>query len=1087
MSKEVRVLLLEDEEAHAELIAMAFSRSGEPNTLVHATSLAEAVSALDEQQPDIIIADWMLPDGKGLDLLEASPIAKKCPFVIMTSHGSEQVAVDAMKAGALDYIVKSPMAFEQMPHAAQRSIREWRHIQERGFAEEKYRSIVEGAPVGILSVSMDGEVLAANPALATMYGYDSLVDGLEHLQTVADHYADPTDRDRLLAEIVKNGSVQDYEMEHLRKDGSTLWVSYTASAARDIKGEIVSIEGFVTDVTERKLSDDRLKDYYNQLESEVLDRTKELEESRQQFSDIIEFLPDATFVVDREGKVVAWNHAMAELTGVPKSRVLGKSDYEYAIHLYGVRKPVLIDLILSGKAQNVHGPMKGGDSTFRVETSLERLRGGKGAFVAIKASPLFDKQGEIVGAIESVRDITQRKEAELAVKEQLAFIQALIDIIPSAIFYRDSNDRVTLCNKAFESFTSLLRADVVGSLVEDVFPAQSLDRQRKYEQQLSENDMVVYERHGESVPGPIKDAMVHKAAHRNSDGKVLGVVTVATDITDRKRMEDELIKAKEIAEAANSAKSRFLATMSHEIRTPMNAIMGLTDITLQQPLSDAQRENLTAVMDSARHLLAVINDILDYSKIEADKLVLEKAPFTLGEVLDPMRHTFAPQVDQQSVTLAIDVKPGIPAALKGDSFRLRQVLINLVGNAIKFTEGGEVKLSARPVEVDSEQALVEFSVSDSGIGIAADKLAVIFESFSQAEGDTTRRYGGTGLGLSISARLVEMMGGILQVESEEGRGSRFLFTVPFGICELLVEAADPADLDVGSGLRVLVAEDNELNAKVAVQFFDRMGHTAQATGDGWDAIEMLEQDDFDMVFMDLEMPTMDGLEATRRIRLGEAGEANRDIPIVAMTAHALSEVRDSCLNAGMDHFAIKPIEYAKLREAVAAVLHLVKGGAALDPTKKKLCSKIATEADKQISTKGTKQSFKGSSEQVDERLIGLEDLAILDWQDFMDDLDGNQELLDGFYDDFKASLPEIAKNLEAALAAEDVAEAVRLAHALKGSAGTARAGRVSRVAQELESAGQEHGLASMLVFLPAFRTQSDLAMQALDARDWQQG
>ncbi|MBU1247701.1 MAG: PAS domain S-box protein, partial [Proteobacteria bacterium] len=545
------VLLVEDEEAHAELISMAFSRSGHAFHLTHVDNLEKARQALAEQPPDMILVDWMLPDGKGLDLLKSSPAAEKCPFVVMTSHGSEQVAVDALKAGALDYIVKSPMAFEQMPHAARRAIREWTNIQERRLAEEKYRSIVEDAPVGIISTTLDGKILSANPAIAQMYGYTSGEEGTQVLGNIFQHVDDMEEHHRLLDVINEHGLVSDYQMRHVRSDGSAIWVSYTARAVKNEQGEVTSLEGFLTDITQRKLAEEQLKNYQDHLEREVLERTKELQESRQQFSDIIEFLPDATFVVNEEGVVVAWNQAMEELTRVSKDRILGKGNHEYGIHLYGVRKPVLIDLILAGKAHALRRDSEGAVA-FRVETFLERLRGGKGAFVSIKASPLLDKQGRIIGAIESVRDITIRKQAEMALKEQLTFVQALIDAIPTPIYYRDADGYFKLSNHAFEVMVGLSREEIVGKPVASIFKADLVEHLQQLEQPLLDGqDQLVFETEVLSKSLPFEAVMVHKAAHKDLDGRVLGIVSVITDITQRKHMEGELIQAKELAEAAS--------------------------------------------------------------------------------------------------------------------------------------------------------------------------------------------------------------------------------------------------------------------------------------------------------------------------------------------------------------------------------------------------------------------------------------------------------------------------------------------------------------------------------------------------------
>lgn len=385
----------------------------------------------------------------------------------------------------------------------------------------------------------------------------------------------------------------------------------------------------------------------------------------------------------------------------------------------------------------------------------------------------------------------------------------------------------------------------------------------------------------------------------------------------------KLAKARDAAVAANDSKSSFLASVSHELRTPMSGIIGFTDLLLASRLTTDQRENLCAVKNSAESLLALLNDLLDLSKIEAGKLEVERSDFCLRELLNEAMKPLALRAHAKLLKLSLQVDDQLPDGLVGDALRLRQVLTNLAGNAIKFTETGEVTVRVELIRCDGSVLLARFSVEDTGVGIPQEKQSLIFQAYRQADGAVARKYGGTGLGLAISARLVGLMGGRIALKSEPGKGSTFEFTIPLGIRHCMVTQCGTVECPVRivsfPRRRLLVAEDHPVNRKLAVKLLEQYGHEVCTAADGAEALALLERETFDLVLMDVEMPEMDGIAATRAIRAKERPGAKR-LPIIAMTAHALKGDRERFLSAGMDAYVSKPFRGPDLIAVIESTL-----------------------------------------------------------------------------------------------------------------------------------------------------------------------
>ena len=630
------------------------------------------------------------------------------------------------------------------------------------------------------------------------------------------------------------------------------------------------------------------------------------------------------------------------------------------------------------------------------------------------------------------KEIAERKNTEQELEERTAFFNSLIENSPIAIVAVGMDDIVRFCNPAFENMFRYRQADVIGkSLLKLITNSEVRSEVATNREALWKGKVIHTVSRRARSDGSLVDVEAFSvplgpAGHRT------GAVMQYQDITERKRAEEAMLRAKEAAEAASRAKSEFLANMSHEIRTPMNGIIGMTELTLDTMLTPEQREYLSLVQASADSLLKLINDILDFSKIEAGKVEAEKIEFPFQQSLDETLKSLGLRAHQKNVKLSWRVAPEIPEFLRGDAGRLRQILVNLVGNAVKFTKRGEIEVS---VEVESENdagLLLHFRVRDSGIGIPKEKQEMIFEAFTQVDSSTTRNYGGTGLGLAITSRLVQLMGGKIWVESEADRGSTFHFTsrfeltgaaprttnsrAPESIQDLPAAASVPSTSQAAQGMKILLAEDNALNRRLATALLQKRGHHIAATENGQEALDALERENFDLVLMDVQMPVLDGLDAIRAIRAKEQSSGSH-LPIIALTAHAMKGDRERCLAAGADEYVSKPIRTPDLLAAIERATNAKAGPANTAPP------------DPASHSAGP---------------------LVLDFAAALERVEGDRELLESLMGMFAGECPHDIAEMRKSLEARDMGLLERLAHTIKGASANLAAGRVADAAFALE-------------------------------------
>jgi PAS domain S-box-containing protein len=702
-----------------------------------------------------------------------------------------------------------------------------------------------------------------------------------------------------------------YELTYFRKDGSRFPAVVSVTALRDAQDAIIGYLLIGTDNTARKLAEEAL------LKAGALQRA------------IFNSANFSSIATDAKGVIQIFNVGAERMLGYTAAEVMNKitpadiSDPQEVIVRAKALSVELGTTITPGFDALVFKASRGIEDIYE----LTYIRKDGSRFPAVvSVTALRDAQDAIIGYLLIGTDNTARKLVEAEQKkldqrlrDQQFYTRSLIESNIDAIMTTDPSGIITDINKQMEALTGSTRDELIGAPFKSHFTdperAEAAIKLVLREKKVTDYELTACARDGKQTV-----VSYNATTFYDRDRTLQGVFAAARDITERKRVEVELQQARDAAESASQTKSDFLASMSHEIRTPMNAITGIADLLAKTPLTAEQDKYVQIFRRASDNLLHLINDILDLSKVEASQLELEQTGFSLNDLLEKVTEMVAIRAQQKGLALVCEIAPGVPPDVVGDPTRLRQVLLNLLGNAIKFTESGEVALR---VALDADPSLpgaVGFTISDTGIGIPAEKLGAVFERFTQADSSTTRSYGGSGLGLTISKRLVELMGGRIWVKSRVGEGSVFSFAVPL---EIWAGATRQAAVPVGMGpepplpaLHILLVEDSPDNRAITLAYLQDTPYRVDIAENGTRACEEFIAGHYDLVLMDRQMPVMDGLTATRAIREWEATNHRPPTPIIALTAAALKGDREKCVAAGCTAYLTKPIKQEVLLQAI---------------------------------------------------------------------------------------------------------------------------------------------------------------------------
>jgi PAS domain S-box-containing protein len=908
-------------------------------------------------------------------------------------------------------------------------------------SEERFRTVADSCPIGIWVTDAQGATIFVNRTYLEFCGVtaEQFENNFKWKSLI--HPEDAPEFLKKLECALREHTPFQAVRRSRRVDGHWRWVESNAVPRFSPDGEFLGLLGTSADITERKQAELALKS------------------SEEKFRQLAENIREVFWMMNPAGtEMIYVGPAYEEIWGRScKSLYESPMDWMEAIHRDDrARAHETFMRQLQGESI---------DSEYRISTP-----DGREKWIRDRAFPVRDESGELIRIAGIAEEITERKQFDIHLRRTADRLMLATRAGGVGIWENDLVNSVLEWDEQMFHLYGISKDQFGGAYEAWLAGLHPEDRQRmneekeaaiRGEKEFNGEFRVVW------PDGSIHHIRALALVRRDDAGRVIGLVGTNWDITAQKhaaeallmsnrQLEEETARANGLAlEAAraNAAKSEFLANMSHEIRTPMNGVLGMAGLLLDTELTVEQRRYAEIVRASGESLLRLINDILDLSKIEAKKIELETIDFDLRCLLDHLASIHAAAAQARGIELLCIADPRVPVQLRGDPGRLRQILTNLVDNAIKFTEKGEVSVRVALVEEAESHCLLRFSVRDSGIGIREDKIGLLFDKFTQAEVSTTRKYGGTGLGLAISKQLAELMGGNVGVTSQEGKGSEFWFAVRLGRrlrkgsqCE----AAQPESQTTAlSNARILVVEDNSTNREVALGMLGKLGLRADAVASGAEAIRALESVDYDLVLMDMRMPVMDGVEATRQIRNPQSAVLNCNVPIVATTANAMESDRQSCLAAGMNDFMSKPVSMGTLRDSLKK--WLPAGDSAIPATASGLAPSQITEGETVV--------FDPASVLV--RLEGDSALAHVAFETFLEDLPGQIQAL------------------KQHVADREAAGSARQAHSIRGASANVGGESLQKLAAEMEKAADAGDWHSVITRMDELERQFGLLSEAI--------
>lgn len=855
-------------------------------------------------------------------------------------------------------------------------------------SEERWRTLFMTTPDSItLSTFHDGRLVDVNEGFSALSGY-SAQEAVGKTVLELNIWKDPGERHLLSKKLAATGSVHNERIIFRHKSGAPI---KTLVSARCITiQETRMIIMIARDIRDQIRAEEKYRSIFNNSSLGIFRSTL-------------------------SGRMLDANPAMARMLGYATAQELleNAQDIAHKLYVYPEQRKVILDK-LEQDADN---------AVFDVEYRRKDRGIFTGRLHLRKANEIVDNEPLLEGFVE---DVSLRRQTERALQQAEERYRKATMAGRTAVWEVDLRTGRIQTEGLMEhllGITTPMRT--LRDFIQRMHPedrqkcskAWDLCLQRQKEHYDIEPRML-------HADGQIRWFSIQGTMLTDEHDEPILAAGTARDITEQKRMELELRTAKEQADAANQAKSVFLANMSHEIRTPLGSILGMTDLTMTTPLRTDQRKYLGLIKESATSLLQIINDLLDISRIEAGKLELEQAPFSLHSLLNTTVAQFEAQAQEKHITLYVETSPLVPESLVGDQGRLAQVLRNLISNALKFTEDGQVRVEVRPLQDSDKRLRLMFTVRDTGIGIAPEDQKYLFKSFSQLEDSLANKTPGSGLGLAISKQLVEAMGGSIWIESQRGEGATFHFTISF--CPYEQPQYDEVPDTIGKRpqrpLRVLLAEDNPINAEYLSHFLQREGHTVRHASSGIEAVEFWTQDSFDIVLMDIQMHDMDGMDATRSIREKEK-PLNRHTPIIALTAYARNADKDRFLQAGMDDCVTKPVDMDQLFETMA----------------EHLSDLPAPSAYRDEASPGNEHF---DDERAHKMVRGDNGIIVLLRQKFIYEV-----------------APQMMEKLHECLKNSDVQTLHNTAHSMKGAAATICATRILDAAKTLEKAGEEQDFA----------------------------